>query len=61
MFIFIIICSISFSFDFKVYANQTIRTNRHIEVAPNTIISFINSFEKGVLAKAVYFRAQPPQ
>lgn len=44
-----------------VYAKQTIGSNRHIELAPNTIISFINSFERGVLAKALYFRAQQPQ
>lgn len=40
-----------------VYAKETIRTNRHIEVAPNTFITFINPFEKGVLAKALFFRA----
>lgn len=43
-----------------VYAKETIRTNRAIEVAPNTFITFINPFERGVLAKALYFRAQQP-
>lgn len=41
-----------------VYAHQTIKTNRRIEIAPNTFLTFINPFEKGVLAKALYFRAQ---
>lgn len=43
-----------------VYAKETIPTNRAIEVAPNTIVTFINSFERGVLAKALFFRAQQP-
>lgn len=47
-------------YDPPVYAKETIRTNRSIEVAPNTFITFINSFERGVLAKAIFFRAQQP-
>lgn len=41
-----------------VYAKETIGTNRRIELAPNTFVSFINPYEKGVLAKALYFRTQ---